>query len=168
MTAVRFASWVEPVASQMRSSRRQVIDFARAAPPEFWDRPSVLEGWTNKDLLAHLAGGNDQMLQDILRPVVAGKEVDPKVLEPDTDGENARRVDERRSWSLERLIDALERDGAEMQDLLSRLEESARDIKPGGASWSLEALFRAVYKENHDIEHLEQLRAAAKKEGELT
>jgi hypothetical protein len=158
MTGARFASWVEPVAAQMKESRRQVVDFARHASKEVWDRPSVLEGWSNKDLLAHLAGGNDQMLQDLLRPVVAGEQVDPRVLEPDTDGENARRVEERRSWTLDRLIEALERDGTEMQDLLSRLAEPDKDVRPAGASWTLGDLFRLVQEENHDIEHLTQLR----------
>jgi len=160
MTDLRFASWVEPVASQMRDSRRQVIDFARYAPSEIWDRPSASEGWTYKDLLAHLAGGNDQMLQDILHTVVARQPLDPKVLEPDTDGENSRRVAERRSWSIEQLIETLERDGADMQDLLSRLQEADKVIHPGGASWSLEGLFHVVHEENHDIEHLTQLRMA--------
>jgi hypothetical protein len=123
-------------------------------------QPSPLEGWTNKDLVAHLAGGNDQMLQKILRAVVSLYPVDPAVLEPDTDGENATGIAERRPWSIEQLIEELERDGAEMQDLLSRLQEADKVIHPGGASWSLEGLFGVIHKENHDLEHLTQLRLA--------
>jgi len=159
MAERRFARWVEPLASQMRDSRAQVIAFARSAPAGIWAKPSPLEGWTYRDVLAHLAGGNDEMLQKILRAVVSGQPVDPAVLDPDTDGENADGVAERRGWPLERLFEALEADGTEMQELLAGLKESDKDIRPGAASWTLEGLLRVVHEENHDLEHLTQLRA---------
>ena len=158
MTARAFAAWVRPVAEQLAEDRRRVIEFARAASPEAWDRPSAVDGWTNKELLAHLAGGNDQMLQTILRAVTASAALDPEALDPDTDAENAARVAERRSWSVDELIAGLGRDGDEMQSLLSQLTDDDANIYPAGAKWTLGDLFKIVERERHDVEHLEQMR----------
>lgn len=157
-----FASWVRPLAEQMRESRRRVLDFAIAQEAPFWDAASVLEGWSNGDLLAHIGGGNDQMLQDLLREVTAGRDVPAVILEPDTDGENARRVAERRSWPVTKVIEEIDAMGEEMQDLLADLRDDHEGLRPGGANWTLGGLFELVQRENHDIEHLEQLEQATR------
>jgi uncharacterized protein (TIGR03083 family) len=146
----------------MRAARREVVDFARFAPTSLWQQPSPLEGWTCRDVLAHLAGGDDRMLQSVLQAVIAGDDVPPEVLHPDTDAENARGVAARRDWSIERLIDELERDGAETQALLAGLREEHRDARPPGATWTVGRLLEVVYEENHDLEHLAQLRLVAR------
>ena len=157
MTARTFAAWVRPVVQQLDADRRSVIAFARAAPPDLWDIPSAVDGWTNKDLLAHLAGGNDQMLQTILRAVTSRAPLDPAALDPDTDAENAARIVERRSWSIDTLIAELERDSDEMQSLLSQLSDDDEYLHPAGAPWTLGQLFGIVQKERHDNEHLVQM-----------
>ena len=163
MMVTAFASWVEPIATRLRENRAQVIAFARSAPRGIWDRPSPVAGWTNKDILAHLAGGNDRMVQDVLSAVIAGEPVGPALLEPDTDGANARGVEERRAKSVPELIDELERDGEELQSLLFRLREEHRNVRPGGAPWTIEAFLRVVQHESHDLEHLRQLQAAVER-----
>jgi hypothetical protein len=162
VTTRSYASWVEPVARQKREARRQIIEFATAAPASFWSANSVLTGWTNKDLLAHIGGGNDQMLQKILRRVTAGEPVAAAVLEMDTDAENAAGVDERRDWSLERVIGELREDGEELDRLFAGLKETDAEVHPADAGWALAGLFGVILDENHDLEHLDQLRAAAK------
>jgi hypothetical protein len=157
LTARTLAGWVRPVAEQLDADRRRAIEFARGAAPEFWALTSTVDGWTNKDLLAHLAGGNDQMLQTILRAVTARVALDPKALDPDTDAENARRVAERIAWSIDALIAELERDGDEMQTLLARLTDDDESHHPAGATWTLGQLFEIVRRERHDIEHLVQM-----------
>lgn len=109
MTKRTFAAWVAPVAAAKADERRRVLAFVRPAPVKLWDQPSDVPGWTYQDILAHLAGGNDLVLQRLLRVVVAREPVDPMLLDADTDVENARGVAERRSWSLARLIAELER-----------------------------------------------------------
>ena len=158
MTARQFAAWARPVAEQLAADRRIVIAFARAAPPELWAKPSAIDRWTNKDLLAHLAGGNDQMLQTILRGVTTRADLDPKALDPDTDADNAARIAERREWTVDALIAELERDGEEMQSLLSQLSDDDERLHPAGAKWTLGDLFKIVERERHDVEHLEQMR----------
>jgi hypothetical protein len=153
-----FAAWVRPVAEQLAADRRRVIDFARAAPAEIWHRASAAESWTNKELLAHLAGGNDQMLQTVLRAVTSRTALDANALDPDTDAENAARVGERRSWSIDALIAELERDGDELQSLLAQLRDEDEGTRPGGAKWTSGQLFGIVLRERHDVEHLENMR----------
>jgi len=154
-----FAEWVRPVAEVLASDRREVIEFARSVPEDWWDQPSAVEGWTRKDLLAHLAGGNDQLVQIILRAVTSGEAPDPELLQPDTDAENSARVAERSGWSIDRLIATLESDGAEMQDLLSKLTDGdeRRQIQGIGL---LGRFMRIVQYERHDAEHLAQLRGS--------
>ena len=157
MTTRTYAPWVEPIAARFQESRAQVIDFARSAPRQIWDRPSPLDGWTYKDILAHLAGGNDQMVQKVLRAVVAREPVDPSVLALDTDAENARGVAERRGRSVDDLAANLEADGEETRDLLSRLGEDDKELRQANIPMSLGEFLHLVHAENHDLVHLEQL-----------
>jgi uncharacterized protein (TIGR03083 family) len=136
-----------------------VIGFARSVPEDAWARPSGVEEWTCKDLLAHLAGGNDQLLQVILRKAIAGERLEASLMDVDTHGENARRVAERREWPVERLIAELEADGDEVQHLLSQLNhehEHQQDSLP----MTLGSFLLIVRHERHDMEHLSQLKAA--------
>jgi len=154
-----FAAWVAPTAAVLAEDRDEVLTFARSVPAEAWEQPSGVEEWMCKDLLAHLAGGNDQLLQIMLRKVAAGKRLEALLMDVDTDGENARRVAERRGWPVERLIAELKADGEEVQELLSRLsedDEQRRDRLP----MTLGAFLQVVRHERHDMEHFRQLRAA--------
>jgi hypothetical protein len=159
MSERMIAAWVSPVAAMLDADRLEVIAFARSAPPALWGQPSDLDGWTNRDILSHLAGGNDLLLQKLLRSVVAREPIDPALFQLDTDAENASGVEERRTWSLDRLIAELERDRAEVQYLLSRLTEEERDLRWTGFSLSLGELLRIIKEERHDLIHLEQMRA---------
>ena len=156
-----FAAWVEPIADRQRSDRVEVLAFARSIPAEAWSRPSPNEGWTCKDVLAHLAGGNDRFLQTVLRAVTAGEQLDPALVTRDTDAENARGVETRRDWPANRLIAALESDGEGVQELLSKLTDDNKDLRQEGFPMSLGEFLEAVRNEGHDLEHLAQLKAAS-------
>jgi hypothetical protein len=153
-------AWVAPVASLLAVDRAEVIAFARSAPVELWERASVVDGWLNRDILAHLAGGNDLLLQRLLHSAVTGEPPDPAVFSLDTDAENTRGVAERRAWSIRQLIEELERDGAEVQTLFAQLAEDDRDRRWDGFPITLGRFLQIVEEERHDHEHLEQLRAA--------
>jgi hypothetical protein len=56
MTKREFVSWVEPIAHELIERREDVVAFARSLPAGAWGEPSAIEGWTRKDVLAHLAG----------------------------------------------------------------------------------------------------------------
>jgi Mycothiol maleylpyruvate isomerase N-terminal domain len=153
-----FVEWVEPIAATLAEDRRQVIAFARSASAEIWAQSSDVDGWSYKDILAHLAGGNDLMLQRLLRSVVAHEPLDPSLPHLDTDVENARGVEARRDWPLEALIAELERDGDEVQDLLARLTTDDEHLHPDAFSISVGRFLQIVEEERHDLLHLEQLR----------
>ena len=154
-----FAAWVEPVAEKLRRDRDEVIVFARSVDPDAWSRPSGVEDWTCKEILAHLAGGNDQIVQQLLRSVVAGERVDPAIFSVDTDTENARAVEEQARKPVEALIEELVRDGDEVQDLLASLKDTDENLKED-LPFTLGQFLQIVEKEGHDLLHLSQLREA--------
>jgi uncharacterized protein (TIGR03083 family) len=153
------APWVRSLAIALEKDRRAVLELARAAAGDFWDRPSTVEGWTNKHVLAHLAGGNDQLVQQLLRAVVHGEALDPGLQSVDTDAENAKRIEERLGWTVDQLIAELERDGAEVQDLLSRLSEEQRHVRQPGFALTVGQFLKIVERERHDLLHIAQFRA---------
>lgn len=155
-----FAAWVAPTAEGLRASRALVLEFARAQDAGFWTQhPRGVDGWTNKDLLAHIGGGNDQMLQIVLRAVVAKEPLKPSVATIDTDAENKREIEERHDWPVEKVLAELESTGEELQGLLGSLTDADHDRALEGLSITLEQLLAVVHAEDHDGEHLGQMRA---------
>ncbi len=158
MTDRTFAPWVEAIAAQNRESRAQVVALVRSIPPGAWGRPSPLEGWTCKDLLAHLASSDASDIHLVLRAVIARERVDASLLS-DPDSRNARNVEERRGRSVEELIAELEADGEELQALLSRLTEDDENLRQSDIPMSLgEGLSNDPGE--HDRTHVAQLRGA--------
>ena len=157
MTADRtFAPWVEPIAREMRESRAEILEVARAVSSEVWGQSSPNEGWTYKDLLAHLESSD---LRLVLQPVVAGEAVNASVLAlGDADSANARLLEERRQRSSDQLIGELETQGKETLDLLARLTEADEGRRQDDIPFSFTDGLRIFLQ--HDRLHLEQLRTA--------
>lgn len=156
-----FAPWVSAFAAKLRVDNAQVLAFARALPADVWERPSGLEGWLVRDVLAHIGKGNDQLFQKLLRQVIAGGPVDTAIFrDVDTDGENARAVEERRGLTPEELIAELEEAGDEMRDLLSQLTEEHEHLRQEDPPFIFKGFLDMVDKESHSLEHLVQLKAA--------
>lgn len=151
-------TWVREIAKTLAADRRAVIEYARRQDANTWSAPSGVGVWTRRDVLAHLAGGNDQMIQTVLRAVTQGHALEPAMFDPDTDAENEQRVRERRRWADAQIIAELERDGAEMQELLAVLRPDHRDLPLPGGTMTLGGLLGFVLRERHDHEHLEQLK----------
>ena len=61
-TSRALTSWVEPIAARESESAALFVEVARSIPADLWARPSPLEGWTYKDLLAHLARSNHRLI----------------------------------------------------------------------------------------------------------
>ena len=161
MTERTFASWVEPIAARHRKDSAQVLDFARSLPEEAWAQPSGLNGWTYKDVMAHIGKGNDQLYQHLLRQVVAGEKVDTAIFRTvDTDGENAAGVAERRSLSAAQVIAEFEEAGEEVLELLAGLTDEHEHLRQEEPPFILESFLNMVEQESHSIEHLKQLKAA--------
>ncbi len=158
MTERTFADWVEPLAAAPRESRAEVVAFARSLPPEAWERPSPLPGWSCRDLLAHLAGDTGKLLPGVLRSVIAGQPLDPAVL-TGAEEKNERDVLERRGRTVDELISEIEDDGKTLDECYSQLTDEHRDLRQDGFPMSLgEALSNEPG--GHFREHLADLRSA--------
>jgi uncharacterized protein (TIGR03083 family) len=155
-----FAAWIAPLAEKLRDDRRRVLEFARSAPDDFWKRPAPNEGWTNKDLLAHIGRGNDQIVQQLLRTIASGERIDTTMFAIDNDAANEEGIAARREQPVAGVIAELEESGEEMQELLSQLTEAHEHLRQDDPPFHVEGFLKAVSEERHDIEHLHQLEAA--------
>ena len=161
MTERTFAGWVEPIAARHRRDDAEVLKFARSLSDEAWATPSGLEGWSCKDVMAHIGKGNDQLYQQLLRQVIAGGKIDTAIFrEVDTDAENAAGVAERRGLSPEEVIDEFEEAGEEVLDLLADLTEDNEHLQQEDPPFILKGFLDLIDKESHSIEHLKQLEKA--------
>ena len=153
-----FAPWVEPVARQLRESRGEIARVARSFPAAVWSGPSPLEGWTYKDLLAHLATG-DWVCQTVLRAVVGNERLDLAAISLDAvNAGNARLLEERKGRPVEELIAEVETEGEETQRLLAQLAEGHEQRTQQDAPMSLGDYLRMFPQ--HDQGHLAELRPA--------
>ncbi len=160
MTERTFAGWVEPIAARHRRDDAEVLEFARSVLEEAWAQPSGLNGWTCKDVMAHIGNGNDQLYQKLLRQVVAGDKVDTEIFRTvDTDGENAVGVAERRSLSPAEVIAEYEEAGEEVLDLLAGLTDEHEDYRQDDPPFILKGFLGMINQESHSIGHLRQLKA---------
>jgi hypothetical protein len=147
----------------MREGRFEVRRTAEKFLPEMWTMPSPLEGWTYKDLLAHLASG-EWVFQTMLRQTLGIEKTLPAqaTLEFVNDG-NAQRLSERKDTSVEQLIDEIATAGETTQELLSKLTD---EIAPSTVAWhrpngepvSLEQWISGFPQ--HDVSHGAQLKTA--------
>ncbi len=160
MTARTFAPWVEPIAAQQEDHTTQVLEFARSQPADAWSRPCGGEGWTCRDVLAHIGKANDRLFQNILREVIAGRHIDQAVLDVDTQGDNGRLVAERRGWPIEKVIAEVEEAEEEILELLSQLTDDHQSYRQDDPPFVLSGFVRLVEGESHALEHLAQIRAA--------
>jgi uncharacterized protein (TIGR03083 family) len=157
MTARTYAAWVQPLAREFAENRQAVLDFARLLPAESWERSSPLEGWTYRDILAHLASGNDKQVQYLLGCVVNRTPLDPAMF-GNADSQNARNVAERQGRSVKELIAELEEDGEACLDLMAKLTDADGERRQKGFDQSFGEALPLFTR--HDLEHLSQLKTA--------
>ncbi len=139
---------------------RETLYVVYSVDPVLWERPSAVPGWSNRDLLAHIATG-DWVLQLQLRHIMEHGSVAPW---PDVDAGNAERLRERRQSTT----------GALTEEYLSMRHQTMlllADLRPGHLQlpitywWDEAAGERRVLDyvlmfERHERAHREQLRPA--------
>ena len=154
-----FVSWVEPIAEQLQESRTQIVEVARSIPVEAWTRPSPNQGWSYKDLLAHLAVG-DWVCQIVLRAIITNEPLNiGEVASLDWISQgNAERLNERKGRTVDELVAEVEAEGDETQELLARLGETDESRTQEDAPMSLGDYLRGF--PGHDRTHLAELRTA--------
>ncbi len=156
MTTKTLPPWVEPIAAQLRESRREIAETARSIPDMTWTRPSPDPGWSYRDLLTHLAVG-DWVCQAVLRAAVGGEPFDMSIT-TQLDERNAQMIEERRGRSLQELIAEVAAEGEETQELLAQLTEADEERRQEDAPMSLGEYLG--FFPTHDRDHLAQLRTA--------
>jgi uncharacterized protein (TIGR03083 family) len=159
VTTRTFALWVEPIAAKFRDTRAELVATARAMPAEAWTRPSPNEGWTYKDLLAHVAGDTEKNFLTVLRLVIDRRPVDLATFTTGADERNARDIAARRGRTIDELIAEIEADGEETQELLTRFTDADENSQPEGLPMTVGDGLRQLAG-GHDGEHLAHLRAA--------
>ena len=158
MTTRTFAKWVEPAAAELRQGRAEIVRTANQLLPEHWSMPSPLEGWSYKDLLAHLATG-DWVFQTVLGAVTGGEPFDLAQIDLDfINAGNARLLEERKGRSPQELIAEATAEGEETQELLAKLTDADESRTPEGRPMSLAEGLRRF--PGHDRDHLSQLKTA--------
>ncbi len=155
-----FAAWVEPIATEFRQARAELVATTRAVPENVWRLPSPNEGWTYNDLLAHIAGDTDKRFLQALRTILARQPVDLAALRAGIDECNARNIQERRGRTINELITEIEADGEETQELLARFTDADEDWQPAGLGTTAGNALRGASPGLVVREHLAQLRAA--------
>lgn len=154
-----FAAWVEPIARETRGGADALLAFAGSQPDGFWDRPSALDGWTCRDVLAHLAGDTGKVSLRAMRAAVTGAPLDdPPDFNDGGDALNTRDVAERRGRSVQELIAEIEADRQAWFELMPQLTDADDEARWPGFPLTLGQYLRLCA--GHDRQHLVDMRTA--------
>jgi hypothetical protein len=129
-----------------------LVTIARAFDPARWDEPSACGGWTNRQLLVHLATGYGVRIA-VLQSVLDG--TPPPGI--DADAANAGNVERLAGAPIEELIFELTLTRGRVLVLLSRITAGQLGLATslGGGKPLREAL---PTLSQHDLEHAAELR----------
>jgi uncharacterized protein (TIGR03083 family) len=122
------------------------------------DRPTSNEGWSVKDILAHLSSV-EARLRSMWQYALDGRQWPAD--DGDVNAYNERCVAERRAWPPEQVVEELRRSGAETRQLLESLAPADLDRRwthPTRGEVTLASLVEIIPR--HLREHGEQIRAA--------
>lgn len=160
-----FATWVKPIAERYRAKRQEVVEVAHRIPSDVWEAASPVDGWTFRDVLAHLAEG-DAYKRIVIQAVLDGASTD---LRPQNERREERNNAIRQrgaSLTIGELIARAISDGEATQELLSRLADEHETVQviTSRTNPAPQTLGDCLARYRHDEEHLQQLRLALAKE----
>jgi uncharacterized protein (TIGR03083 family) len=150
---------IATVIDRLQAAEERLLTAVEGADAARWDEPSSCEGWTYKDLLAHLATG-DWVCQILLRGVLATGALPTG---HDVDAGNAERIETRRPKSVDELIQERQAHRQETLALLVQLTEDHLKV-PMDLPWqNLTAPFSRYLLgfAAHDLGHTFELEAIA-------
>lgn len=149
------ASELEAAIDRWQRDTESLLAAVRAVPPAAWQAQSGNPGWSNKDLLIHLATGYTQRLA-LLRSIA---ETGAPGTLPDADSANAANIAHLGAEPIAPLIDRLIATRAEVLELLRRLRPDQLDLRVaiGDRTERLGDYARDLSR--HDLDHLAELRA---------
>ena len=150
------AIWV-PIARLM-SERRRILTMIERLSENDWNKPSAVDGWRRRDILAHLAShevNHHRAIRAILddHPLTVWQP-DPDDPTLDLAGWNKQRVAERADWPLDRLAGELNNNLATTLDLLRQVEDRHLSSGYGFIDNMLGGIDRRVV---HEREHADDI-----------
>lgn len=151
---------LEPAAERWQRVTDYLTRVARAVEPEKWDEASPNPGWTNKDLLAHLATGYAVRIAHLESLIATGR----PAASFDVVATNEDRVSERRETPVDDLIEEMIAVRDRILDLMGRLREEHLSVETEVAGWPQgRGPFGAYVNEmsRHDLEHAAELQQSA-------
>ncbi len=110
---------IATVVDRLQAAEERLHRVVKRIDAHRWDESSPNEGWTYKDLVAHLATG-DWVCQILVRGVLATGSVSTG---HDVDAGNAERIEARRSKPVDELIQERRAHREETLSLVARLTE---------------------------------------------
>lgn len=151
---------LEPAAERWQRVTDYLVRVARAAEPDMWSEPSPNRGWTNKDLLAHLASGYAVRIAHLESLVATGRPA-PSF---DVEATNDECVAERQDAPVDELIDEMIAVRDRILGLMRQLGEEHLCVETEIAGWPQgRGPFGDYLKEmsRHDLEHAAELQKSA-------
>lgn len=151
---------LEPAGQRWQRVTDYLVQVARAVEVEEWDEASPNPGWTNKDLLAHLATGYAVRIAHLESLIATGG----PAASLDVEAANEERVSERRETPVEHLIEEMIAVRGRILELMGQLREEHLVVETEVAGWPQgRGPFGEYLKEmsRHDLEHAAELQPAA-------
>ncbi len=129
------------IADELKTERERLTAYLEALPEGAWDKDSLCEGWTVKDLVAHAIG---------IASDVANRRLDG-VGSPE---QNQRQVDERKEHTPRQLLDEWKDQGKLLEDGILDLDDefwNAPYTENFNVGQALQRMVEDIWVHSHDI-----------------
>ncbi len=148
--------------AELQRERNALVDMIAGLDEATLDRKDVVGDWSIKNLLAHLVGWENWLLQSLPALLATGEMPEAmRAAAADEDGWNARQVTEREKLTPGEQLRELEQTRAKLIEYLRGLDEATLTRPQPWPRWKgtlTEYVMGATA--NHEAEHREVLRAA--------
>jgi uncharacterized protein (TIGR03083 family) len=152
----------EILKKELQDARDTLLETMDSIVEGDWAKPTSVEGWTVKDVVAHLAY-NQPTQPRLIRNVLDGKGGTPANF--DLAYFNRRGIEKQQGKDVPQLLAELAAGHAETLKLLDEINESDLDTQGNHASagnTTLEQIFRTIAR--HDREHTAHIREALQRQ----
>lgn len=152
---------VDEINEQLESSRERLLLLLQVLPDELLSRPGVMGDWSVTDVLTHLIAWESELVTCLMNLDQGKKPARMLAAIADVDGYNARRFEENKGRSLDRVLDDLKSVRVQLEEWLSRFSD--RDLNDADRyKWSEGVVLSQIIEANsfgHEGEHLPDLEA---------
>lgn len=152
---------VDEINEQLESSRERLLLLLQVLPDELLSDPGIMEDWSVTDVLTHLIAWESELVTCLMNLDQGKKPARMLAAIADVDGYNARRFEENKGRSLDRVLDDLKSVRVQLEEWLSRFSD--RDLNDADRyKWSEGVVLSQIIEANsfgHEGEHLPDLEA---------